>query len=322
MDLNIEKLNVKKDVSIVFMGTPEFAVPILEGLIENYKVKAVVTQPDKPVGRNGIIKKSPIKELAEKNMILVLQPEKLKDEWQLVTDLRPTLIVTCAYGQLVPREILVYPEYGCINVHASLLPKLRGGAPIHRAIIEGYKETGITIMYMSKKMDQGDILTQVKTEIRDDDTLGTLQYKLSEMAKDLLKATIPLLIDRRLVPLKQKEEEATYGYNISREEEKIDFNKTCEEVDRQVRGLNPVPACYTTLDGKRLKVYDVRFGDKYYPNTEYGTIVDFHHDGFSVVCGGKELVITDLALEGKRRCAAKDFLNGVSKEELKGKVLR
>ena len=122
MDLNIEDIKLKKDVSIVFMGTPEFAVPILEGLIENYKVKAVVTQPDKPVGRNGVIHKSPIKQLAEKNMILVLQPESLKEEWQLVTDLKPTLIVTCAYGQLVPREILVYPEYGCINVHASLLP--------------------------------------------------------------------------------------------------------------------------------------------------------------------------------------------------------
>ena len=177
-------------------------------------------------------------------------------------------------------------------------------------------------MYMSKKMDQGDILTQVKTPILDDDTLGSLQYKLSEMAKDLLKSTIPLLIEDKIIPLKQNEEEATYGYNISREEERIDFTKSIEEVDRQVRGLNPVPGAYTTLNGKILKIYDVRFGDRYYPNTEDGTIVDFHHDGFSVVCGKKELVITDMALEGKRRCAAKDFLNGVKKEELKGTVLR
>lgn len=309
-------------LKVVFMGTPEFAVPIVKLLNDNYEVVGVVTQPDKMVGRKKIMTPPPVKVVSEELGLKVFQPRHIKEEYQPILDLKPDLIVTCAYGQILPEEILNYPKYGCINVHASLLPKLRGGAPIHHAIIDGYKETGITIMYMSKKMDQGDILTQVKTEIRDDDTLGTLQYKLSEMAKDLLKATIPLLIDKKIVPLKQNEEEATYGYNISREEEKIDFNKTCEEVDRQVRGLNPVPACYTTLDGKRLKVYDVRFGDKYYPNTENGTIVNFHHDGFSVVCGGKELVITDLALEGKRRCAAKDFLNGVSKEELKGKVLR
>lgn len=309
-------------LKVVFMGTPEFAVPIVKLLNDNYEVVGVVTQPDKMVGRKKIMTPPPVKVVSEELGLKVFQPRHIKEEYQPILDLKPDLIVTCAYGQILPEEILNYPKYGCINVHASLLPKLRGGAPIHHAIIDGYKETGITIMYMSKKMDQGDILTQVKTEIRDDDTLGTLQYKLSEMAKDLLKATIPLLIDKKIVPLKQNEEEATYGYNISREEEKIDFNKTCEEVDRQVRGLNPVPACYTTLDGKRLKVYDVRFGDKYYPNTENGTIVDFHHDGFSVVCGGKELVITDLALEGKRRCVAKDFLNGVSKEELKGKVLR
>lgn len=309
-------------LKVVFMGTPEFAVPIVKLLNDNYEVVGVVTQPDKMVGRKKIMTPTPVKVVSEELGLKVFQPRHIKEEYQPILDLKPDLIVTCAYGQILPEEILNYPKYGCINVHASLLPKLRGGAPIHHAIIDGYKETGITIMYMSKKMDQGDILTQVKTEIRDDDTLGTLQYKLSEMAKDLLKATIPLLIDKKIVPLKQNEEEATYGYNISREEEKIDFNKTCEEVDRQVRGLNPVPACYTTIDGKRLKVYDVRFGDKYYPNTENGTIVNFHHDGFSVVCGGKELVITDLALEGKRRCAAKDFLNGVSKEELKGKVLR
>lgn len=309
-------------LKVVFMGTPEFAVPIVKLLNDSYEVVGVVTQPDKTVGRKKIMTPPPVKVVSEELGLKVFQPRHIKEEYQPILELKPDLIVTCAYGQILPEEILNYPKYGCINVHASLLPKLRGGAPIHHAIIDGYKETGITIMYMSKKMDQGDILTQVKTEIRDDDTLGTLQYKLSEMAKDLLEATIPLLIDKKIVPLKQKEEEATYGYNISREEEKIDFNKTCEEVDRQVRGLNPVPACYTTLDGKRLKVYDVRFGNKYYPNTENGTIVDFHHDGFSVVCGGKDLVITELALEGKRRCAAKDFLNGVSKEELKGKVLR
>ena len=309
-------------MKVVFMGTPEFAVPILKLLIDEYDVVGVVTQPDRMVGRKRIITPPPVKELALEHNIKVFQPLKIKENYQEILALAPDLIVTCAYGQILPEEILHFPKYGCINVHASLLPKLRGGAPIHHAIIDGYKETGITIMYMSKKMDQGDILTQVKTPILDDDTLGSLQYKLSEMAKDLLKSTIPLLIEDKIIPLKQNEEEATYGYNISREEERIDFTKSIEEVDRQVRGLNPVPGAYTTLNGKILKIYDVRFGDRYYPNTEDGTIVDFHHDGFSVVCGKKELVITDMALEGKRRCAAKDFLNGVKNEELKGTVLR
>lgn len=309
-------------MKVVFMGTPEFAVPILKLLIDEYDVVGVVTQPDRMVGRKRIITPPPVKELALEHNIKVFQPRKIKEDYQEILALAPDLIVTCAYGQILPEEILHFPKYGCINVHASLLPKLRGGAPIHHAIIDGYKETGITIMYMSKKMDQGDILTQVKTPILDDDTLGSLQYKLSEMAKDLLKSTIPLLIEDKIIPLKQNEEEATYGYNISREEERIDFTKSIEEVDRQVRGLNPVPGAYTTLNGKTLKIYDVRFGNRYYPNTEDGTIVDFHHDGFSVVCGKKELVITDMALEGKRRCAAKDFLNGVKKEELKGTVLR
>lgn len=309
-------------MKVVFMGTPEFAVPILKLLIDEYDVVGVVTQPDRMVGRKRIITPPPVKELALTHNLKVFQPLKIKEDYQEILALAPDLIVTCAYGQILPEEILQFPKYGCINVHASLLPKLRGGAPIHHAIIDGYKETGITIMYMSKKMDQGDILTQVKTPILDDDTLGSLQYKLSEMAKDLLKSTIPLLIEDKIIPLKQHEEEATYGYNISREEERIDFTKSIEEVDRQVRGLNPVPGAYTTLNGKILKIYDVRFGDRYYPNTEDGTIVDFHHDGFSVVCGKKELVITDMALEGKRRCAAKDFLNGVKKEELKGTVLR
>lgn len=309
-------------MKVVFMGTPEFAVPILKLLIDEYDVVGVVTQPDRMVGRKRIITPPPVKELAIEHNIKVFQPLKIKENYQEILALSPDLIVTCAYGQILPEEILQFPKYGCINVHASLLPKLRGGAPIHHAIIDGYKETGITIMYMSKKMDQGDILTQVKTPILDDDTLGSLQYKLSEMAKDLLKSTIPLLIEDKIIPLKQNEEEATYGYNISREEERIDFTKSIEEVDRQVRGLNPVPGAYTTLNGKILKIYDVRFGDRYYPNTEDGTIVDFHHDGFSVVVVRNELVITDMALEGKRRCAAKDFLNGVKKEELKGTVLR
>ena len=163
-------------MKVVFMGTPEFAVPILKLLIDEYDVVGVVTQPDRMVGRKRIITPPPVKELALTHNLKVFQPLKIKEDYQEILALAPDLIVTCAYGQILPEEILQFPKYGCINVHASLLPKLRGGAPIHHAIIDGYKETGITIMYMSKKMDQGDILTQVKTPILDDDTLGSLQY--------------------------------------------------------------------------------------------------------------------------------------------------
>lgn len=321
-DLNIEEVNVKKDVSIVFMGTPDFAVPVLEGLIENYKVKAVVTQPDKPVGRNGIIKKSPIKELAEKNMILVLQPEKLKDEWQLVTDLRPTLIVTCAYGQLVPREILVYPEYGCINVHASLLPKLRGGAPIHRAIMEGYKETGITIMHMNPRLDEGDIITESKIEIEETDTASSLHDKLSILGKNLLLETLPSIIDGTASRIEQDDKEATYAFNISKEDEKIDFSKTKRQIYNKVRGLNSWPGAYALLKGKRVKIYACLMSDNSYSNKFDGEIVALYKDGIGIKVSNGEIIITELQLEGKKKMTASEFLNGLqNKEELIGEIL-
>lgn len=321
-DLNIEEVNVQKEVSIVFMGTPDFAVPILEGLIKNYKVKAVVTQPDKPVGRDGIIKKSPIKELAEKNMILVLQPEKLKDEWQLITDLRPTLIVTCAYGQLVPRELLVYPEYGCINVHASLLPKLRGGAPIHRAIMDGYKETGITIMHMNPRLDEGDIISKSKIEIEETDTASTLHDKLSILGRDLLLETLPSIIDKTAPRIEQDEKEATYAFNISKEDEKIYFNKTKRQIYNQIRGLNSWPGAYAMFKGKRLKIFSSRISDNSYSNKYDGEIVAIYKDGIGVKVSNGEIIITELQLEGKKKMSASEFLNGFqNKEELIGQIL-
>ena len=163
-----------KNIKVVFMGTPEFAVPVLEGLIENYDVVGVVSQPDKKVGRHQTLVNTPIKDVAVKNNILCLQPEKIKESYDDVLALNPDIIVTCAYGQIIPKEILDYPKFGCINVHASLLPKLRGGAPIHKSIIDGYDKTGITIMYMDIKMDSGDIISQVETIIEDTDNLESL----------------------------------------------------------------------------------------------------------------------------------------------------
>lgn len=319
--MDIENINIKKDVSIVFMGTPDFAVPVLQGLIDNYKVKAVVTQPDKKVGREGKIKYSPIKQTALDNMILVLQPENLKEEWKQITDLHPTLIVTCAYGQLVPREILVYPEYGCINVHASLLPKLRGGAPIHRAIINGFKETGITIMHMAPSLDTGDIISQKSIEITDNDTASTLHDKLSIMGKELLLETLPSIIDGTAPRIKQDDFESTYASNISKEDEKIDFSKTKRQIYNQVRGLNSWPGAYTILEGKRLKVWECRTTDENYSNLLDGKITNIYPDGIGIKCSNGEVVLTVIQPEGKSKMKTSDYLNGIQdKSSLIGKI--
>ena len=311
-----------KDIRIVFMGTPLFAVPIFNILAENYNVVAVVTQPDKLVGRKQILTPSPIKKASALYNIPVLQPVKIRDEYEKVLKYKPDMIVTCAYGQILPKELLDYPKYKCINVHASLLPKLRGGAPIHHAIMDGYDKTGITIMYMDVLMDAGDIISQSETNITKDDTLGSLHDRLSEMGKDLLLETLPNIINGNINPLKQDENEVTYGYNITKEDEKIDFTKSNIEVDNKVRALNPSPGAYTTLNGKRLKVYDVILSDRNYNKTEPGTIVGFEKDGIRVVTGDKEIILIDIAIEGKKRCLVKDYLNGIDKKDLLGVVLK
>lgn len=319
--MNIEDIKIDKEVSIVFMGTPDFAVPILQGLIDNYKIRAVVTQPDKPVGRNKELRPSKVKQLAQDNTILVLQPENLKEEWKMITDLHPNLIITCAYGQIVPRELLVYPEYGCINVHASLLPKLRGGAPIHRAIINGYKETGITIMHMSPKLDQGDIISQEKIEITDTDTASSLHDKLSILGRDLLLKTLPSIIDKTAPRTVQNEEEATFAYNISPSDELIDFSKLKKQIYNQVRGLNSWPGAYFTLGGKRIKVWECMMSDNNYSNLMDGQITNIYKEGIGIKVSNGEIILTVIQPEGKAKMKATDYVNGLQdKENLIGKL--
>ncbi len=302
-----------KDIKIIFMGTPDFSLPVLTGLIENYNVIAVVTQPDKKVGRKQEISFSPVKKLALQHNIKVLQPERIRKDTESIKSLKPDIIITCAYGQIIPKELLDTPQYGCINVHASLLPKLRGGAPIHKAIIEGYKETGITIMYMSEKMDQGDIISQEKTEILDSDNLESLHNRLSIMGKNLLLKTLPDILNNNITRVKQKEEEVTYAYNITHSEEKIDFNKTVREVLNQIRGLSPTPGAYTTIDGKTLKVYQASLGET--KGTKHpGEVVNIYKDGIGVACKDGEIIIKELKPEGKKKMSAKDYLNGINKE--------
>ncbi|WP_053366145.1 methionyl-tRNA formyltransferase [Bacillus sp. FJAT-27245] len=298
---------------IVFMGTPDFSVPVLRRLIEDgYEVIGVVTQPDRPVGRKRILTPPPVKVEAEKHGIPVLQPEKirLKDEYGKVIDLNPDLIVTAAFGQILPKELLEAPKYGCINVHASLLPELRGGAPIHYAIIQGKKKTGITIMYMVEKLDAGDILTQVEVPITDSDTVGTLHGKLSIAGADLLSETMPKLLDGELEPIKQNEDEATFAFNIKREEERIDWAKTGEEIYNQIRGMNPWPVAYTTLDGTVVKLWS---SEKVPVKGEFapGQIISLKEDGITVGTGnGTGVKVTILQPSGKKPMDAGQFLRG------------
>ncbi len=307
-----------KDKKVVFMGTPDFAVPILEALIENTNVILVVTQPDKEVGRKREIKFSPIKEIALKNNIEVFQPTKIKNEFNHVLELNPDIIITCAYGQIIPSELLFTPKYKAINVHASLLPKLRGGAPIHHAIIDGYDKTGITIMYMDERMDEGNIISQEEINIEDSDNVGTLHDKLSLLGRDLLIQTLPSIFEGINNSIPQNNEEATYGYNIKREEELIDFNKSSREVFNQIRGLYPFPCGYALLDGNNIKIIESHIG-----NSSKGTpgqIINVYKNGIGVMCKDKEIVITKLKPEGKKEMNATDFINGHKKEYLMGRV--
>lgn len=310
-----------KDLKVVFMGTPEFSVPILNSLIDNCNVIGIVTQPDKMVGRKHEIKFSPIKEIGLKNNIKVFQPIKIRDEYDEILRLNPDIIITCAYGQIIPKAILDYPKYGCINVHASLLPKLRGGAPIHHAIIDGYNETGITIMYMDVGMDSGDIITQAKTKIEDSDTLESLHDRLSIMGSKLLIETLPSIINGTNNRIKQDLNEVTYGYNIKREEEIIDFNKSKREVFNQIRGLNSFPGAYFILDNKTIKVYECKIIDDLtcfdYPN---GYIVRLDKTGLYIKVTDGLICILEIKLEGKKKMKISDFVNG-NKENYVGKIV-
>lgn len=312
---------MNKNLKVIFMGTPEFSLNILKSLIENTCVIGVVSQPDKLVGRKKELKAPPVKELAIENNIKVFQPIKIKEDYEDILKLEPDMIVTCAYGQLIPEEILNYPKYGCINVHASLLPKLRGGAPIHHAIIDGYKETGITIMYMDKGMDSGDIISQSKIEISELDTYKTLHDKLSILGSNLLIETIPDIINGNINRIKQNIDEVTFGYNIKREEELIDFNKTMDEVYNQIRGLNPDPGSYFLLNEKTIKVFGASKEKKLeFQNMENGTIVKVDKKHIYVKVKDGLIKIEEVMPEGKKRMPVASFLNGV-KEDLVGNVL-
>lgn len=317
----IERGIKMKDLKVIFMGTPDFCVPILKALSEKCNVIAVVTQPDKEVGRKKEISYSPIKKTAIDLGIKVLQPVKIKKEYKEIVNLDPDIIITCAYGQIVPEVILNKPKYGCINVHASLLPKLRGGAPIHKAIIYGYDVTGITIMYMDKGMDTGDMISKKEVKIEDNDTAETLHDKLQKISVTLLLETLPKIISGTNKREKQDDNRATYAYNISRQEEHVDFNRTSREVFNQIRGLNSWPGAYAVLDDKNIKLWLSKISENHY-DAKPGTIVNLDKNGMEIVTKDGSVLITELQLPGKRKTNIKDFINGVKKEDYLDKRFR
>ena len=305
-----------KDKKVVFMGTPEFSVPVLEMLIRETNVIMVVTQPDSYVGRHHELTYSPVKKVALEHNIEVYQPEKIRKEYEHIIEAKPDVIITCAYGQIIPSELLDAPKYKAINVHASLLPKLRGGSPLHRAILGDYKETGITIMYMAPGMDDGDIITQEKIEITDEDNVGTIHDKLSPLGSKLLLETLPSIFDGTNKRIKQDESEITFAYNIKREEEKVDFNKTAREVFNHIRGLYPFPCAYTEINGEVVKLCESKIGES--TSGEVSTITNVYKDSIGIKCIDKEILITRVKPSGKKEMSARDFINGRKNEELKG----
>ncbi|PSL42205.1 methionyl-tRNA formyltransferase [Planomicrobium soli] len=297
---------------IVFMGTPAFSAPILRMLVEEgYEVISVVTQPDRPVGRKKVMTPTPVKEEAIRLGLPVYQPEKLKnpEELQVVLDMAPDLVITAAFGQILPSALLEAPKLGAINVHASLLPAYRGGAPIHQAIIDGQTETGVTIMYMVDRLDAGDIISQVTVPIQKQDHTGILFDKLSEAGTELLKATLPSIIDGTNERIPQNEEQVTYARNISREQERIDWSKSTLEIYNQVRGLHPWPVAYTSYNEANLKIWWAEEASSH-KTGKPGEVLEMADDTILVQTGNGVLAIKELQPAGKKRMLAKDYLKG------------
>lgn len=292
------------------MGTPEFSVPCLKKIIDaGHDVCMVFTQPDKPKGRGYVLTAPPVKLEAIKNNIDVYQPSKMKDPEvvAVLKNLNPDVIVVVAYGKILPKEILDLPKYGCINVHASLLPQYRGAAPIQWSIINGEKETGVTTMYMSEGLDTGDMLLKESLKIGENETSGELHDRLSKLGADLIVKTLNKLENNELVRTKQDDSKSSYSPMIKKEIAKIDFNKSAEDIHNLVRGLNPWPIAYTTLNGKIIKIHKTRLsGDC---SGECGQVISL--SPFKVCCAdNKAIEILEVQYEGKRKMSIGDFLCG------------
>lgn len=308
-----------KDKKVLFMGTPLFAVNVLKALIMNTTVVGVVTQPDKEVGRKKILTPPPVKVLAEEHGIKVFQPKRIRNEYEDILKLDFDIIITCAYGQMIPDEVLFYPEFDTINVHASLLPKYRGGAPIQRAIMNGEASTGITIMKTDSGMDTGDMIVKKEIVISNDDNYDTLSEKLSCLGADLLIDTLPSIFDGSCRAEVQDENEASIARLILKEDEHLDFHQKANDVCNHIRGLAMEPGAYFLLDGERIKVFDSYVLDV--EVLDASIISHLYKDGIGISCIDKEIVITKLQVPGKKVMLARDYLNGKDSTCLIGKVV-
>ena len=297
----------------VFMGTPDFAAVILKALADSrHQVMFAVTQPDKARNRGKKIQYTPVKELALKKGIDVLQPEKVRGNEELFNILKncsPDIIVVAAYGQILPKEILELPKYGCINVHASLLPKLRGAAPIQRAILEGDRTTGVTIMQMAEGLDTGDMLLKESVEI------GRMNYsqlhdRLAEIGSRLLLETLDMIEEGRVHPEKQDDSISTYAYMISKQDGKISFEKSPEEIERLIRGFDPWPGAFCSYEDMTMKLWKAEPLEETTEGIKPGTVISADERGIKIACGGRAIMVTEIQVPGKKRVEVKEYLKG------------
>ena len=305
-----------KNKNVVFMGTPDFAVPVLKMLIEKTNVIMVVTQPDKEIGRKKEIKYSPVKQIAINHNIAIFQPSKIRLDYEPLKKLDIDLIVTCAFGQILPREILELPKYGAINVHASILPKYRGSAPIQWALLNGDKTTGVTIMYMDEGMDTGDIIISKEIPINDADNVGTLHDKLSILGKDTLENVLKSIFNKTNTRIKQGDN-YTLAPKLTREDEHIDFNNNGRDIINKIRAFNPWPLANIIIDNKEIKVIEAKFVKK--DVNKVGEIVDITKDKLGISCNDGIIYLEKIKPMGKKEMDIKSFLNGIDKKEYLGK---
>lgn len=307
----------------VFMGTPDFAAVILKALTESrHQVAYAVTQPDKAKNRGKKIQYTPVKEIALENGIEVLQPERVRGNEEFIQTLRecrPDIMIVAAYGQILPKEVLELPKYGCINVHASLLPKLRGAAPIQKAIIDGEKETGVTIMQMAEGLDTGDMLLKEAVEI------GSMNYsqlhdRLAEMGSKLLLKALDLIEEGKAEPKKQDDNLSTYAHMISKQDGKVSFEKSPEEIERLIRGFDPWPGAFCDCGEIVMKLWKAQPLDEDTRGIQPGTVISAGEKGMKVACGGRALMVTEIQVPGKKRVNVRDYLKGNRIEA--GTVLR
>lgn len=300
-------------MKVVFMGTPEFAAVSLRKIYEHHEVAAIFTQPDKVNKRGKKIKFSPVKEFAIEKGIDLYQPKSVKDEIIItkLKEINPDIIVVVAYGKILPNNLIEIPKYGTINVHASILPKYRGAAPIHAAIINGEKETGVTIMYIAEELDAGDMVLVKRTAITEDDTLESVHDRLAVLGADAAVEAMTAIFDGNNKRIKQNHLEATFVKPIKKEECIIDWNGSSEEIFNKVRGMNPFPVAFTVLNGKIVKVYEVKKNNSEYEEFAAGTVVAIEKEfGAVIKCGKGSVILTKVKPENKNIINGKDFVNG------------